>query len=234
MRNWGDITEIMTLQIAEKLVNVKEVFGWLGGAVGELLSFASNNWLEILAEAAAAMYAVFKNVFTNIMNFSKAAWTVITNPLANFEFNWTPLLEGYKSALKELPNISGPVLTSLQKDIDAVGERIAGRELKRMQDASEKAKGIAKGTEVEAQRAKVGPEAEQSKGKTKKSETVGLEDFAKKLQEGALAKDATVKTAENTSRMADYLKDIRDARRKAEDKAPGGGMQLMPSVFTNP
>jgi hypothetical protein len=216
LRNWADITEIISLQIAEKWMNIAESIHWFQDSAGEMLNWFGRNFPEVFRDAFAVAWAFASNALTNIKDLFAAVWEFMTHPGSEFQFNFTPLLDGFKSTIKELPKIAAPALSSLQGQIDAVTKRIAGAELKRAEEAAAKAKLAAGGAAAVAGGGKgreIVPDAVKDK---RKPEFLGFEEFAKKLQLGAIGKaDAAQRTADGVGKLVN----LQEAANKMQQNA---------------
>ena len=68
------------------------------------LMWIGRNWRQIFTDMANVTVATLKNVLTNAANFGKAIWSAIKGD--GFSFDWTPLTDGFKTALTEMPRIA--------------------------------------------------------------------------------------------------------------------------------
>lgn len=225
LRNWDDITQLVGISIAEKLTNIGEAFSWLMDVAGKFLSWFGDNWKAIGKDAFSAWLTALKNLGTNLAAMGQALIDFLRDPSKGFQMNWTPMLEGFKSTVSELPKIAGPQFTSFAEQYAEVLERIGTREAERAAKKVRDAVAAAKGVEPEAG-PKAKPEVKQEEdtkkaGKEKGGSFQGFEEFAKKLQEGALKDKAAEQTAANTQRAADTLD--RMARRVPQPMVPPVG-----------
>ncbi len=188
-RNWGDVVAIAQLGVQEKLMNVGAVFSWLMESARAMAGWFAGNWTNLIRDTFVGVYDIISNVFTNIRDLFSATWEFITNPTGGFKFEFTPLLEGFKAATEALPEIAAPAFVSLQKDIDAIGDRMANREIQR---ADEKAKAAADLAKRRADASKLGVPGEggatEAATEARKARTSSLTDFASTLQEGVFGK----------------------------------------------
>lgn len=82
--------------------------------IPEVLSWFFDNWRDIFTD----IFEMTKTIFTNIWENISSVFTAIVN--WDFSsFKWTPLTEGFESAIKELPNIAGREMTALEKELTA-------------------------------------------------------------------------------------------------------------------
>jgi hypothetical protein len=130
-RNLPALFEVAALQIEEKLINLGEHFSALMGDAGILGSYIATNWTSMIVDAVGAVGKSFENLGKNIGGIGSAIVNWVKNPLGEFKFNWTPLLDGFRVTTAELPEMLTPVLTSLQDQIDSKLGSIAANELAR-------------------------------------------------------------------------------------------------------
>lgn len=89
-------------------------FGWFG-----------ENWSRLFLDAAAIVGTVFTNITSNIKNAMTAIWDYIASGgTKSFKFAWTPVLDGFRKTVDDLPDIPPRIATqlevSLQNDIDSM------------------------------------------------------------------------------------------------------------------
>jgi hypothetical protein len=206
-RNLPDLWEIVTLEAQEMGTNIFEIAETIPENLSRIGSWIADNWVNMLVDAFKAVGTAFGNLGTNLRNL----WDAVLNyfKTGEFTFNWKPILEGFKATTEALPTMLEPNLTSMQKEIDEVGKRIADRESARAAAIPPKAAAGAKaGAEVAAAAAK--------KEKEFKSETVGVAEFASKLRESIYgAKDETAKKQLDEAQKQTKLQtETRDALKK--------------------
>jgi len=199
-RNFGSVFQIVGLTVQEKLINLGEMFEWYAENTGTILAWYAENVPNVFADVFNGVWSIVENTFTNIRNLFTATFDYIMNPSGGFQFEFTGLLDGFESQISKLPDVAAPHLTSLQKQIDEVGTRMADAEIDRLETKARKAAELA----AKAGQPKKGgqPGDEGEPGKKKKDEknearTSGLEDFAKRIQEGVFSKDESKKIAQD-------------------------------------
>ncbi len=221
-RNWSLIGEYVGVEVRQLALNIGEAFEWGMKAAGTFTDWLGGHWREVLADALNAGWTVFKNWVTNLKNL----WSALMGFLATgeFDFTFTPLLDGFKSAISELPDIAAPVFSDLSDELAAIFDKMLGNEQKRLDDKARAAAAIAKGQAPGVPRPARERTEEKTPGKDKGAEILGAEEFAKRIQEAALGKgdaaqktaEATAQTATNTARVVTAVTDL--ARKIA---APG-------------
>lgn len=91
------------------------------------LTWFGDNWGKVLFTAADYAATIFINLGTNIRNLWQTVLDFFEGKGVNF--NWTPLTEGFKSAIDKLPDVPKRLTTDfekgLQSDIKAMKANIA-------------------------------------------------------------------------------------------------------------
>jgi hypothetical protein len=90
--------------------------------------FIQGNWKDMIFTGVDAVLTIFLNLGKNLRELASKIWEFLQNPAGGFHVEWTPLLDGFKSTVKALPELVKPELVSMQDEIAAAGERIANRE----------------------------------------------------------------------------------------------------------
>jgi hypothetical protein len=187
-RNWETTVAIVGVTIGGYLTNIQEMFAWVMGAIGQYGEWFANNWTAVIHDALNAVWTIFQNVFTNIKNLVGAAWEYITNPAGGFHFEFTPILDGFKATMEQLPEIAGPVLSDVQHDIDRLTMKMSDAEVARAETAA----GIAaNGAAAPAIAAATGEAT--GAAAAQQARTSSLESFASSLITGAFGKDKIAK-----------------------------------------
>jgi hypothetical protein len=185
-RNWAQIVAEGVIRAKQAVFNLVDAIEWLGGALGALGGWIVNNWKEIIIDSIKAIGYSVMNLVKNITNLGTALGTYVVDPTRGLEFKWTPLLDGFKATMKELPKIARPVFTDMQGEIDALRKQVAVNETDAIANVGAPAARKAAANAVRAARAGFDVPDGKSKGK---SEFVGLAEFAKKIQTGAMGKE---------------------------------------------
>ena len=131
---WRNLPEYLTvvwLGMKEKAMNLGEFIGTIPANLQQLGEYVAGNWKALIVDAITAVGMAFKNLGINLFNLSSAVIKFFSDPTGGFEFNWTPMLDGFKKTAAKLPEQIKPVLTSLQGEIDAKLGQINGREADR-------------------------------------------------------------------------------------------------------
>ena len=89
---------------------------------GYLIWF-KDNWRDIFVTIARGVLVMAKNIWTNL----KSLWKSIKGMFSGkgWKFEWTNLLEGFESAVKELPKIADREIGTLEKGLsDRLGDQL--------------------------------------------------------------------------------------------------------------
>ena len=217
-RNWRLIVSEATIRARQYILNAGEAMAWLGSAAGELLAWFGNNWSRLFYDIFNAAYTVVRNFVTNVVNGIQSLWDWLNG--GEFSFNWTPLLDGFKATVDQLPAIAAPVFTDLQGEIDEIRDKMVGVEQARVEANNKAAAGAAaaRGAPAPEARKKAERPGQDAAEKDRQLKQVGLAEFAKHLQEGVFGKgDAAKQTAAGVKEL------VKEARKGNEIAQKGGG-----------
>lgn len=196
-RGWRNLPEYFTIariRIAEGIQNLIAWFQVLPENVGRIAAWIGKNWYELIVDGINASITAFKNFGANLQNLGEAIGQWFADPTAGFNFEWKPLLEGFKATADALPEMVKPAFVSMQAEIDAVGQRIADREQARAQKVVATAQAAATTAQKTTEDAK--------KKDDFKSELLGSADFAARLRSAILGdKDETAKKQLETQKQ---------------------------------
>ena len=125
--NWQDIAEMAFKSVGLAGVTLfNDVAYFFTDQVPGYLTWFSENWQDIFFSAFDFVSTGFINLGKNIQNAWSAILDYITGSSDGLEFTWTPLLDGFKNTVKELPDISPRAMTELEKalqaDVDSIGK----------------------------------------------------------------------------------------------------------------
>lgn len=128
--NFGTVAEyaFKRLQLFG-VIAYNEIGHFFGVVLPEYLGWFSENWTSVLMDAAKIVGTVFKNIGTNIFNAMQEIWNYIKSGGTDaMEFAFTPLLDGFKSTIAEMPNIAARGMSDLESqlltDTEAIGAQI--------------------------------------------------------------------------------------------------------------
>lgn len=116
--HWRDTVELVGIGTALAIVRLGNQAQYvLGTVVPTVAKWFANNWRDIFTDVWHFTEAVFTNLGHNIVAVVKNIPGLI-NGSVNFSDLWTPLTDGFKSALKELPNIPERQMGALESALD--------------------------------------------------------------------------------------------------------------------
>lgn len=125
-RNFDLVMEITAINakamgqnVIESLATVPENALIIGG-------YLLDNWSKLLFDLYNSTRTMSENIDKNILNL----FTAIRGYFAGegFHFNWTPLLEGFRSTAEKFPELIKPAFVDVQSEIDAASKKLADRE----------------------------------------------------------------------------------------------------------
>lgn len=107
-QNWKDIVAKAFLSVQLAVVTLwEDTKFFLGTRIPEVLAFLGRNWREVFIDIGNFSLAILTNVGKNLGDFFIALWKFIkAGGQGAFEFDFTPLTEGFESAIKEIPNFT--------------------------------------------------------------------------------------------------------------------------------
>lgn len=193
VRNWDIAWEMIKTTAETRITNVGEIFSWLAETGVTVAKYVATNWRTLMFDAFEAITTALANLGQNIRDFGSSVYEWITSGFSKpFEFKATGLFEG-KAAMTS-PELKLPEmkLTDLTEKLAPLTAALADREAGRAADTF------------------TAPGAKKKAGEASRSpaEFMGLVDFAKKLQTGALAGDPSKDTAKNTKDAVGLLEKI--------------------------
>lgn len=193
--------------------------------VGVLLAWMVRNWRGILTDIWNLNVTIFSNLITNLKNLWSALLTWLKG--GGWQFDWTPLTDGFESAIKEMPQFATAAVRQTTPEIERMTAELARRReefyaRKRAKAteatpaatpaATEAAAAAAPGTPAAKAATAASPaaaaQAAKQAGEAARFNFVALEALAntmqeeagKRLEEQQLAE--AQRTAENTDRLA--------------------------------
>ena len=105
IENWRDLSKLALAGFLLSIVKTFEVTKWwLTEAMPAYLKWFGENWRTIFKDVVNITSTVFTNLWTNAQNFWNALMGLFSGE--GFNFNWTPLLEGFEAATKKMPEIA--------------------------------------------------------------------------------------------------------------------------------
>lgn len=129
-QNWKLVFELLANQSALAIITLfNDIKYWITDALPQYLEWFRNNWKALFVDLFNGTKAIFSNLATNIKEFFKAVWEWIKG--GEWEFEWTPLLDGFKKTMEDLPDIAERELTALEqgmkKNIDGIKKTLGDK-----------------------------------------------------------------------------------------------------------
>jgi hypothetical protein len=125
--NWKTLLEIsITSGIYSVVKFANQTMYFFSEVIPGYLSWFADNWYEVFTDIVNITATMAGNIWTNLKNL----WSSIVGLFSGegFSFEWTPLTEGFKSAIKELPKIAereiGPLEQGLADDLAKLGDQV--------------------------------------------------------------------------------------------------------------
>lgn len=131
LRNLPSFARIAGIRFAEAITNIGEHLAVLPANLKIIGEYIANNWRKLVVDGITAIGASLRNLGDNLFELGSAFVKFLEDPTRGFEFEWTPLLDGFKATAGKLPGLLKPELTSMQDQIDQVHADIAERERNR-------------------------------------------------------------------------------------------------------
>ncbi len=124
-KEWQSIVEMAAVSSQLSIVRFgNQVVYFFGTVIPGYLSWLFDNWKEIFLDIGSMTATVFTNMWSNISGFWDALMSLLSG--GEFNFSWTPLTDGFESAIKELPQIAeremGPLEKSLQDQLNSIAQ----------------------------------------------------------------------------------------------------------------
>ena len=176
IRNWPEFFEIAKLSIQEKMMNIGEYISVLPANLAIIGNYVANNWRALIVDAISAVGTAFNNLGDNLGRLGYAISQFVQNPTKGFNFEWKPLLDGFKATAERMPELLKPPLTDMSDQIQAVQDRIAAREIAGYAKHKAAMAAFDDGDDV----------AKAAAGGAFKSTTMGVAEFAAKARENIL------------------------------------------------
>jgi hypothetical protein len=223
IRNAGDYWTIFKLQTMDSLMTVLDYVDTIPANFSLIATYLSGNWKDVVQATFTAVVTMLTNLGKNVIEFHAQLGKFLVNPMGGFEFKFTPLLEGFKATVAQLPEMIKPPLRKANDEIDKAGQRIADREQAR-------AKSIAK---IGPQEKKPSPIVDKEKTKNEYKGTAAAE-LGSKEANTTLAKfynqgsgDVGKQTVDSLKMLIKVAKDtaaaIRENKNRAEAQNQGLG-----------
>jgi len=128
--NWKDVGALVVSEVQLKFFTfVENIKHFFTSDIPTVLSWFLGNWRDIFFTLFDATSTVFINLGQNIRSAMKEIWDFIASGGTDaMEITWTPLLDGFKSTIKEMPQFAAREMTATEKElksgIDAIRSKL--------------------------------------------------------------------------------------------------------------
>ncbi len=127
-KNFGLLVRYVLFGAAYHIVKfANQIVYFFGTVIPAVLSWFFDNFVEIFKTLASFLKNLFVNIGKNVADFMEAIWSAMKGD--GFDFDWTPLMEGFENSIKEWPGIAkreiGATEKALGDHVDKLGKRIA-------------------------------------------------------------------------------------------------------------
>lgn len=127
LNNWQLMVDAAVVSAALSIVRfANQAKYYFGTVIPTWLAWFADNWWDIFVDVVSMTDTVTANIWKNLTNL----WDGIIGLFSGdgFSFEWTPLTDGFRSAIKELPKIAeremGPIESVLNDEMNALGEKL--------------------------------------------------------------------------------------------------------------
>ncbi len=130
VRNLDIVWEMTTLQFGMQVENIIRYVNTIPANFGLVTAWIGRNWTNLYSDMYSVAEAFLKNMFTNWQELGRAIGEFMVS--GKFEFNFTPLLQGFKAATEALPEMIKPALVNVDGQMKELGDKMAAREAERL------------------------------------------------------------------------------------------------------
>lgn len=152
IENFGSIAELAFMQVQLAALQFVGAIGhFFTATMPGWLSWFADNWQSVMFTAFDLATTVFINLGQNIRNAMTEIWDYIASGGSDsLELTWTPLTEGFRNAISELPEIADRIPSELEEaltsDIGNLQQRLSDDLGDAMLNATQDAVEVAKPT----------------------------------------------------------------------------------------
>lgn len=131
IRNGSAYWEVSKLKVQEFAINAGRWIMTLPENLANFGSWLGSEWLNLLSDAFNGAITLLSNLGKNFRDFGAAVGEWLTNPTQGFNFDFTPLLDGFQATAAKLPDLVRPELYSVQGEINKILGDVAAKEAAR-------------------------------------------------------------------------------------------------------
>jgi len=126
--NFQAIAQYTFTEAARLAVQFTGVVGhFFTGTLPALLSWFGENWHSVFFTAFDFVATGFINVGENIRNVWSAILDFITGSSDGLNFTWTPLLDGFRNTISQLPDLPEREMGELERQLTVDSERLGSQ-----------------------------------------------------------------------------------------------------------
>lgn len=184
-RNWSLIAERTGIMVMGGIINIGETFSWLQSTISAFLDWFATSWRSVFTDSFNAVITALTNLGENFRDFGRAAYDWIASGFSKpFEFKMTPVMKGFAATT---PGFKAPELklSSIQDQLAEVDAKMLKVEEKRLDELKKEKPKVPEEKKVEE--GKKALEYPPPFRKPTTAEFVGVSEFWKKIQTGALS-----------------------------------------------
>ena len=125
-RNIVDLAKFSFAVMALTAVTAFEDIGhWFTATMPAYLSWFADNWANIFTDIYTGTMTVFSNLTSNIANAMSQIWDFIASGgTTDLAFTWTPLLDGFKSTVSQLPDVPDRAMSQLEQSLSSQAQTL--------------------------------------------------------------------------------------------------------------
>lgn len=97
----------------------------LGTNIVRVLQWIQGNWFDIFVTIARYTGTVFDNMMKNLRALWDAFWNFLKT--GSWDVDWTPLTDGFESAIKEMPDLVAANISESSPELDRLERELAAR-----------------------------------------------------------------------------------------------------------
>lgn len=127
IRNAGTLWEIATLEVGEFAENAVRRGSWLGENLSTIWAWIGRNWANMLSDMLQTFQVGGSNLLVNAGNLGEAIIRKLGGK-KDWEFAWTPLLDGFKAITEKFPETIAPALVDVSAKVKELYAKIGAKE----------------------------------------------------------------------------------------------------------
>ena len=126
VKNWKDVARLAAASAILGVIRfASELQHHLTVGIPAVLSWFGRNWQDVFKTAFNFVKTSAVNLGVNLLNLWDSVIGFIEG--RGFNFEWTPLLDGFKSTIKEMPNIPDRAISEMEKRMVGNVERLGSK-----------------------------------------------------------------------------------------------------------